>query len=42
MDIQKSKEEANSGAGAAAELIRKSLPTLEKHLSIAEKLDQGS
>jgi putative membrane protein len=41
-DIQKFKEEANSGAGATAELARKTLPTLEKHLAIAQKLDQGS
>ena len=41
-DIQKFKKEASSGSGETADLARKTLPVLEKHLSIAEKLGHKS
>jgi putative membrane protein len=37
-DIRKFKEEADSGSGDIADLARKTLPTLDKHLAIARTL----
>lgn len=39
-DITKYEQEANSGAGAAAEYAKQTLPDLRKHLEIAQHLQQ--